>query len=77
MTADELKQRLLANGISVSLLDFVSEADVAEALGVVRRTLQRHRLDGLGPKATQVGKRWMYSLDNIVAFINATSSDKQ
>jgi predicted site-specific integrase-resolvase len=77
MTADELKKRLQLAGFTVSVLGLITEADVADALGVARRTLQRHRLDGKGPIATQIGNRWMYSVDNVAAFINATTIDKR
>jgi hypothetical protein len=75
MTPDELLDVCRANGVSVSLAGLIREADVARLLGVGVRTLQRWRLDSVGPSACAIGRSWSYSLTEIAATL--TPDDKQ
>jgi hypothetical protein len=53
---------------------FGSEADVEKITGISRRTLQKNRLLGRGPKFYKFGRRVLYDLDEIVEYIRATAS---
>ncbi len=80
MTADELRKSLIMDGILVSSLGLISEADLALALGIKLRTLQTMRLDGRAPKSVPVGNRFSYSLQAVLDWMQpnaATRSNSQ
>lgn len=74
MTPQDLRQRLEAAGITVTLLDLVAESDIAAALGVSTRTVQRKRERGEGPEATRIFGRWFYSLEAIADHLDSSST---
>lgn len=77
MTADELRSICVANNIAVSLAGFIREADVARLLAVDTRTLQRWRVDSVGPAAVAIGRSWSYPLTEIARTLTPTSDDKR
>lgn len=74
MTHEELRQRLEAGGITVTLLNYVDEPSIARALGVSTRTIQRKRERGEGPEATRIFGRWFYSLEAIAHHLNSSTN---
>lgn len=47
---------------------FFTETQLAERWNLSRRTLQRWRYLGVGPAFIRLGRRVIYSLDDIMAF---------
>lgn len=69
MTPEQLRQRLEAASIPVTIIGLVRETDVARILSVTPRTLSNYRRDGLGPTPTLLGNKIWYSVDSIAEFI--------
>ena len=46
----------------------IRECDLAEMLGVHVQTMRRWRGEGSAPKATRIGRFWLYQLRDVAAW---------
>jgi len=52
---------------------FLTQAETAELLRISGRKLERHRLDGTGPRFARIGRRVVYAQSEIDAWIEANT----
>tara|TARA_R110000787_G_scaffold49111_5_gene117927 strand:- start:42114 stop:42380 length:267 start_codon:yes stop_codon:yes gene_type:complete len=52
---------------------FLTQKEAAELLRISQRTLERYRLDGIGPKFISARRRILYSLDELVDWTRANT----
>jgi predicted DNA-binding transcriptional regulator AlpA len=50
---------------------FLTQAEAADLLRLSTRTLERYRVEGLGPKFAKLGRRVVYRRSEIDAWANA------
>lgn len=50
---------------------YLTESDLAERLHISPRTIQRQRLEGTGPKFVKAGRRVLYRLSDIEAWLKS------
>ena len=78
MTEGEVFAQLKSEGIRVtSLGHYVTEADFANSLDLVPRTVQMWRVAGTGPVPTRVGGRWCYSCAAIAEWANEREAKRK
>lgn len=71
MTADELAERLRAQGHLVTLAMNTDVAGAAAALGVSTRTLERWRRLGELPEHITIRGRVWYPIGSLIAYLHA------
>ena len=52
-----------------NLGDYLSVDELAQYLQLSRETIYHWRLEGVGPKATKLGKHLRYSRENVAAWL--------
>ena len=52
---------------------FLTQKEAAALLRISQRTLERYRLDGIGPKFISARRRILYSLDDLVDWTRANT----
>lgn len=66
---------MLANGRAGASREYLNIEEAAEFIGVSRQTLDRWRMETSGPAVHRVGRRVLYSLADLRAFMEARCSD--
>ena len=53
------------------MVNFLSEVQLAELIGIKAPTLRKWRWEGKGPKFIKLGHRVMYSMEDVMSYIDA------